>query len=114
MRILVVGAGRVGARVLEQLQKNPGITVITLDPNENPYAVQEGVIESVDIRETLTPLTIEMVMEQSQADLVLMTTASEDLGLGRVTGVDVLVKALREEIAALCEVPVIQVARIGI
>ena len=55
MRILVVGAGRVGARVLRQLQKNPKLTVITADPHETPYAVQEGIIEKVDIRESLTP-----------------------------------------------------------
>ncbi len=114
MRVLVVGAGRVGAEVLRQLKKNPAITVLTLDPRPMPYAVQEGLIEAVDIREALTPLTMEVVMEQSQADLVLLTTATEDLGLGRVAGMDILAAALRDEIAAICEIPVIQVSRTGV
>ena len=111
MRILVVGAGRVGARVLRQLQKNPKLTAITADPNETPYAVQEGIIDKVDIRESLTPLTLDFVVAQSQPDLMILTRTSEDLGLGMAPGTDVLAEALREELAAISEVPVIVVAR---
>ena len=32
MRILVVGAGRTGARVSEQLKKNPDIEIVTAAP----------------------------------------------------------------------------------
>jgi hypothetical protein len=111
MRILVVGAGRVGARVLRQLQKNSQLIVITADPNETPYAVQEGIIEKVNIRESLTPLTLDYVIAQSHPDLIILTRTSEDLGLGFAPGTDILAEALREELAAICEVPVIEVAR---
>lgn len=40
MRVLVIGAGMVGARVLTQLKKNPCIEVVTVDPRERPYAVE--------------------------------------------------------------------------
>ena len=111
MRILVVGAGRVGARVLRQLQKNPQLTIITADPNERPYAVQEGIIEKVDVRESLTPLTLDLVIAQSHPDLMILTRTSEDLGLGMAPGTDILAEALRGELAAISEVPVIEVAR---
>lgn len=114
MRVLVVGAGRVGARVLRQLQKNPELVVLVLDPRENPYALQEGIISKVDIREALTPLTLEHVVEQARPELILLTTTTEDLGLGKAPGLDILADSLKEEVAALSELPVIEVARRGV
>ncbi len=114
MRILVVGAGRTGARVLRQLQKNDNLAVMTLDPVERPYAIEQGIIASVDIQEALTPLTLDYVMAQAQPDLILLTTGSEDLGLGQVPGIDILAEALRDELAAIAEVPVIEVSRAGL
>lgn len=114
MRILVVGAGRIGARALRQLQKNAALTVITLDPRPEPFAVREGIIDQIDITEALTPLTLEHVLEQARPDLVLLTTTTEDLGLGRAPGLDILADALRKEVARLADVPVIEVARTGI
>ncbi|MBS1253654.1 MAG: hypothetical protein MAG451_02707 [Anaerolineales bacterium] len=111
MRILVIGAGVAGAQVLRQLQKNPNLTVLTVDPGEEPYAVQQGIIDAVDIHEAVTPLTLEHVLEQAQPDLVLLTMATEDMGLGQAPGIDLLIGALREEIAAIAGAPVIEVAR---
>ena len=111
MRILVVGAGRVGSRVLRQLQKNPNLTVITVDPSEKPLAVQEGIIDEVDIRETLTPLTLEFILSQAQPDLMILTRTSVDMGLGMGPGMDIFTEALQEELAAISEVPVIEVKR---
>jgi hypothetical protein len=108
---LVVGAGRSGAVVLRQLQKNPQLTVITADPNQRPYAVQEGIIEKVDILESLTPLTLDLVVEQSQPDLMLLTRTTEDLGLGMTINTGVLAEALRDELAAISEIPVIEVVQ---
>lgn len=113
MRVLVVGAGRTGAQVLRQLHKNPNLTVLTADPLEKPYAVQEGVIKAIDVREALTPLTLDYVLAQTQPDLILLTTATEDMGLGTAPGIDILAGALRQELAALAGVPVIEVARTG-
>lgn len=111
MRILVVGAGRAGTQVLRQLQKNPSLTVITNDARQEPFAVQEGVISEVDIQETLTPLTLEYVLAQARPDLILLTSASEDFGLGTAPGVDVMVDSLKRELASMSSVPLIEVAR---
>lgn len=112
MRILVIGAGRTGAKVLKQLKKNPAIEIITADPRQEHYAVEEGIIDKVDIFETLTPLTLETVLEQARPDLVLLAMATEDMGLGKAPGMEILADALREEISALSRVPVIEVVRV--
>jgi nucleoside-diphosphate-sugar epimerase len=114
MRILVVGAGRAGARVIEQLQKNPEITVITADPREEPQAVQEGIIPKVDILEVFTPLTLEFILKEARPDMILLAMATEDMALGQAPGIDVLADALREEMAAISEIPLIVVARGGL
>lgn len=111
MRILVVGAGRVGADVLRQLKKNPALTVLTLDPRDKPYAIEQGIIDAVDFRETLTPFNLTKVLEQAKPDLILLARATEDLGLGKAPGMDVLAESLGHELAEICEQPVIRVAR---
>jgi hypothetical protein len=111
MRILVIGAGRTGARVIRQLRKNPAIEIVVADPRPELYAVEQGIIDAVDIREALTPLTLEHVLGQSHPDLVLLAMPTEDMGLGKAAGMDILAGALREELAALASVPVIEVAR---
>lgn len=113
MRVLVVGAGHVGTKVLRQLQKNPNLTVITADPHDKPYAVQRGVISAVDVQEALTPFTLEYILEKTKPDLVLLTRATEDMGLGKAPGMDILVNSLRKELAAISQVPMIEVARTG-
>jgi hypothetical protein len=85
--------------------------VLTIDPREQPYAVQQKVIPAVDFHEALTPQTIEYILDETQPDLVLVTTSTEDMELGPAPGVDLLVEALRQEIAAIANVPVISVAR---
>ena len=111
MRILVVGAGQAGAHVLRQLQKNPSLTIITCSPHQEPYAVQKGVIPKVDIQEALTPLTLAYVLAKAEPDLILLTSASEDFGLGTAAGVDVMVDSLKRELASMSRVPLIEVAR---
>jgi hypothetical protein len=112
MRILVVGAGQVGAHVLHQLQKNPSLTIITCDPRQEPFAVQEGIISSVDIQESLTPLNLEYVLEQAKPELVLLTRTSADFGLGKVPGMDIMVNSLKTELASISKIPLIEVARV--
>jgi glyceraldehyde-3-phosphate dehydrogenase/erythrose-4-phosphate dehydrogenase len=111
MRVLVAGVGRIGAKILLQLKKNPSIEVLTVDPRIEPYAVQEGIISSVDFREALTPIALEHVIEQVKPDLVLVTTTTEDMDLGKAPGIEIFVEALKEELAAVSNVPVIAVAR---
>jgi len=111
MIVLVIGAGHTGAEVLRQLKKNTLIKVLTLDPRKEPFAVQQGIIGKVDFTEALTPLTLEFILEQAEPDLVLLASATEDMGLGLAPGMDVLAQALRDELAAIAKVPVIEVAR---
>ena len=111
MRVLVIGAGRVGARVLRQLQKNPDLTLITVDPRDEPYAVQEGIIPDVDMREPLTPLNLDQIVARVQPDLVLLTRSTEDLGLGAAPGMDLLSSALGGELTVIADVPMIEVSR---
>lgn len=111
MRVLVIGAGRVGAKVIKQLQKNPSIDVITADPRPEHFAVTEGVIDKVDIQDSITQLTLNRILDEARPDIVLITMQPEDMGLGKTPGVDVLAEALHEEMALLSPVPVIEVAR---
>ena len=111
MRVLVVGAGRNGARVIRQLRKNQDIEIITADPRADPFAVEEGFIEAVDIQEAFTPLTVDFMLEKAKPDLVLLAMSTEDLGLGSAPGIDILAEALRKEVASASNVPLIEVAR---
>ena len=110
MTILVVGAGRTGAQALRQLFKNPGLKIITLDPRESPYAIEQGILQNVDFKEALTPLTLDAIVREAKPDLILLTSTAEDMGLGNVAGVDMLSDALRDELATIADVPVIEVA----
>ncbi|KON29376.1 hypothetical protein AC482_06620 [miscellaneous Crenarchaeota group-15 archaeon DG-45] len=111
MRVLVVGAGRVGSKVLLQLKKNPSIAVFTVDPREEPQAVSEGIIDIVDYRRELTPRDLEEVVRLVVPDLVLVTTSADDISRTGVPGLDMLVEALRGELEATADVPIIAVAR---
>ena len=110
MTVLVVGAGRTGAQVLRQLSKNPALKVVTLDPRESPHAVEKGIIENVDYKEALTPLTLDHVLRECKPALILLTSTAEDMGLGSSAGIDLFSDALREEVATIADVPVIEVA----
>ena len=112
MHILLYGAGRIGSRVLCQLEKNPSIEVTVVDPRGNDCeAVERGIIDHVDIEETLSPMTVGEIFDTARPDLVLIATASEDLGLGNAPGIDLLMDALRGELENIADVPVIEVAR---
>ena len=114
LRLLVVGAGWVGAKVLLQLRKNPALTVVTVDPREKPFAVEEGIITSVDFQRELTPWDLESVIEEVAPDLVIVTTSRDDIGRSGVPGLEILVEALRQELEATAKVPIIAVNRAGL
>jgi nucleoside-diphosphate-sugar epimerase len=113
MRVLVAGAGRIGTKILSQLKKNPDIEILTVDPRKYPFAVKEGVISKVDFHQALTSIALEHVIEKVNPDLVLVTTTTEDIGLGNAPGIDIFVESLREELASISRVPIIAVARIN-
>jgi len=111
MTILLVGLGKTGAQALRQLFKNPNFRIVTLDPHENPYALEQGILPNVDYKEALTPLTLDAIVKEVRPDLVLLASTAEDMGLGDAAGVDMLSDALRDELATIADVPVIEVAR---
>lgn len=113
MRVLVIGAGRTGARVIRQLKKNPDIEIITADPRLDAFAVEQGLIKAVDIPEAFTPLTVDFVLEKAKPDLILLAMATEDLGLGSAPGIDILAEAMRKEVASASNIPLIEVTRYG-
>lgn len=112
MKVLVCGAGENGASVIHQLRKNSQIEIVTLDPRENPFALAEGIIEKIDVKEMLTPLTLDFVIKEVKPDLILLTTELEDLGLGNVAGIEMLSSSMRDELTSISPVPLIQVARL--
>ena len=114
MRILVVGAGRVGAQVILQLQKNQDIKILSCDPREEPYALQKGIVSKIDIQETLTPLTMNYIISQAKPDLVLLARTSGDMGLGNAPGMDIMVNTLKTELVSISNVPIIEVTCAGI
>jgi Trk K+ transport system NAD-binding subunit len=111
MRVLVIGAGQTGVRVIQQLRKNPEIKVLTADPRPDPRALRDGLIDRVDVTDVITPLTLEEVLKRTAAELVFLALTAEEMSIGTAPGGDILADALLEEIASIASVPVIQVAR---
>ena len=109
--ILVIGAGKVGAKVLIQLKKNPSIEVKTVDSREIPFAVEEGILDSVDYIAELTPIELKPLIESIAPDIVLVTTSREDISRSNVPGLDILVDSLRQELELTADVPIIAVNR---
>lgn len=111
MRVMVVGAGKLGARTVTQLKKNERIEIVMVDPRDEPYALRHGIVDSIEIREALTPLNLDYVIDLGKPDLILLTTDKTDMGLGKAAGMDLLVESLRAELTALSPVPIVEVSR---
>ncbi|REJ84279.1 MAG: hypothetical protein DWQ44_06490 [Bacteroidetes bacterium] len=109
MKILVAGAGERGSRVIQQLLKNKSIEIIVLDPREETYAVKNKIIGKVDLKESLTPLTLDYILNKCNPDLIILASHSLDLGLGNIGSSHLLSRSIREELAAISPVPVIEV-----
>ena len=114
MKVLVLGAGRVGAKVIRQLRKNQEIEIVIADPREAPYALKEGIINTLDHIVELRSFELEPIIRETKPDLVLVTTSPEDIGRSGIAGLDILVDALSREIETAFSVPVIAVSRTGI
>ncbi|MBU0684264.1 MAG: hypothetical protein KJ653_00210 [Candidatus Thermoplasmatota archaeon] len=78
MKVLVVGAGRLGSQVIKQLRKNPEIQIVVADAHEKPNAVVDGVIRSVDLRVHITPLNFMEIVDRVRPDLVILARTTED------------------------------------
>jgi UDP-N-acetylmuramoylalanine-D-glutamate ligase len=106
MRVWVIGAGKVGTAALRQLTKNPDIEVFVSDPSPTPEAVQQGVIDKVDIVENVSSVNVNHLARRIRPDLILLSPAASERGVGHVEGGQALTDALNQELAAGCEYPV--------
>lgn len=78
MRVLVIGAGKLGIQVIRQLRKNPDLEILVADPHERPEALAEGVIDKVDLRVHVTPLNVAEVVAATEPHLVLLARTLDD------------------------------------
>ena len=105
MRIWLIGADQAGIIALQQLQKNPNITVIISDSNEQPRAVTEKVIAKVDYVEAVTSVNVNTLARRIRPDLILIDPGAEQRTYGRMSGGMAFSEALNQEIAASSDYP---------
>lgn len=78
MKVLVVGAGKLGSMVIRQLRKNPRLEIVVADPHKNPCAVVEDRLCDSHLRVHVTPLNFKEVIDQVKPDLVVLARTTED------------------------------------
>lgn len=78
MRVLVIGAGRLGIQAIKQLRKNPEMEILVADPHDRPEAIADGVIEKVDFRIHVTALNFQEVVDAAEPDMVLLARTLDD------------------------------------
>lgn len=78
MKVLVVGAGRLGAQVIKQLRKNEGMEIVVAEAHPEPFAVKSGIIGKVDFAVHVTPLNFDEVVEMAKPDLVVLARTVKD------------------------------------
>lgn len=107
MRIWLIGAGKVGTATLRQLKKNPEIEIVVSDPSATPEAVQQGLIEQVDVVENVTSVNVNQLARRIRPDLILLSPAANERGIGSMEGGQTLTDALNYEIISNCDYPVL-------
>ena len=107
MRVWVIGAGKIGTAALRQLQKNPDVELIVSDPSANPEAVQQGVISKVDIVENVSSVNVNQLGRRVRPDLIMLSPAANERGVGSVEGGQALTDALNHELATVSDYPVL-------
>ena len=78
MKVLVIGGGHKGASVIRQLQKNKNIQIIVSDWKTDCIAVQEGLIENIDVHAHITPLNVKEILEHVKPDLIVLARSQKD------------------------------------
>jgi len=111
LKVAVIGAGLVGARVIQQLRKNRKIEVITIDPRDYPPALGNGNMDKTSYKISLTPSEIGNVLRDEKPDIVLVTTSNEALAMTSAPWLNVYVESLAVELGSQLEAPVITVSR---
>jgi len=111
LKILVVGAGIIGGKIIKQLKKNAEIEIIVVDSREAPFSVEEGIIKTIDYQVELRPIELEQVIKEVNPDIVLVTTSPQDISKSSIPGLEILVEALGIELESTSKVPIIAVSR---
>ncbi|MFQ5910224.1 MAG: hypothetical protein ACE5IJ_05820 [Thermoplasmata archaeon] len=111
MRVLVVGAGELGGRVVKQLRKNSGIVVLVADYRDRPSAVERGIIDKVDILEHITPMNIVEVVKGCEPDIIFLARKAKDWGHGDTVMAAQFIAGLEKQLSEF-HVPVIPVSSI--
>jgi FlaA1/EpsC-like NDP-sugar epimerase len=109
MKVLVIGAGRLGAQVISQLKKNERITVITADIHDRPEAVKKGIIDKIDLKVHITPLNAAEIVEKVKPDLVLLARTVDDWEEGDVPMGTEFVMGMERELTRM-GVPVLPIS----
>ncbi|MGD9962352.1 MAG: hypothetical protein AB7S97_00405 [Thermoplasmata archaeon] len=108
MRVLVIGAGRLGIQAIRQLMKNPDMEIVVADPHERPEAVEEKVIDHVDVKAHVTALNFADVVKAVQPDLVVLARTLDDWEKGDTPMGTQYVMGMEKELTR-AEVPVLPV-----
>ena len=80
MRVLVIGAEKLGAKVIKQLKKIPDAEIVVAERRERPFAVECGAIDKVDVVAHVTSMNFEETLEQTSPDFVILARTVEDWG----------------------------------
>ncbi len=78
MRILVVGAEKLGTRVIRQLKKMQDVEIIVAERRERPEAVESGVIDKVDVVTHVTAMNFSETVALAKPDFVVLARTVED------------------------------------
>jgi dTDP-4-dehydrorhamnose reductase len=78
MRVLVIGAERLGIQVIRQLKKTKDVEIVVAERKSQPLAVQEGIIEKVDIVAHVTAMNFEEVLAEARPDMVILARTIQD------------------------------------
>ncbi|HUU07426.1 MAG TPA: hypothetical protein VMW88_03350 [Thermoplasmata archaeon] len=78
VRVLVVGAEKLGVQVIKQLKKRDDVEILVADVHENPAAVTQGVIEKVDILAHVTAMNFEEIVGRVKPDFVVLARTISD------------------------------------
>lgn len=78
MRVLVIGAEKLGAQVLRQLKKIPEMEIVVAERRERPVAVECGVIDKVDVVAHVTSLNFSEVLDCTNPDFVILARTVQD------------------------------------
>ncbi len=109
MKVLVVGAGALGIRVIKQLRKSEEFEIVVADYREDCQAVREGVIDRIDILEHLTPLNIGDCCNRVEPDIIFLCREARDWGHHDTVMATQFISGMEKELSGY-HIPVIPVS----